>query len=68
MKKFKCTYLKIDRFAPVDKLPKQFIEQEIVTDQDGITVVTPKDYALISIVEVLPQLNQCKNEKAINNN
>jgi len=66
MKKFKCTYIKVEKILGPQKGPSQFIEQEIVTDQDGIVVVTPKGYALIAIVEFLPQLDQCQNAKATN--
>lgn len=66
MKRFKCTYIKNETIKTVGKQPMQLIEQEIITDQDGITVITPAGYVLFQIIEYLPQLNQCKNEKAIN--
>jgi hypothetical protein len=66
MKKFKCTYIKVEKILGPQKGPAQFIEQEIITDQDGIVVVTPKGYGLISIVEYLPLLDQRQDAKAGN--
>jgi hypothetical protein len=66
LKKFKCTYVKVEKILGPKQGPAQFIEQEIVTDQDGIVFVTPKGYVLVSIVEYLEPLNQCQNEKKCN--
>jgi len=66
MKRFKCTYIKNEPIKTLGKQPMQLIEQEITTDQEGITVVTPAGYTLFQIIEYLEPLNQCKNAKVIN--
>jgi hypothetical protein len=66
MKKFKCTYIKVEKILGPQQGPTQFIEQNIITDQDGIVVVTPKGYGLISIIEYLPDLDQSQDEKITN--
>jgi hypothetical protein len=67
IKRFKCIFIKNEPIKTLGKQPMQLIEQEIITDQEGITVVTPPGYTLFQITEYLPDINQCKqNEKAIN--
>jgi len=66
MKRFKCTFVKNEPIKTIGRQPMQLIEQEILTDQDGITVVTPPGYTLLQIIETLETLNQCKNEKTKN--
>jgi hypothetical protein len=66
MKKFELTFIQYEPIKLPGKQPLKMLKQEIITDQDGITIVTPPGYVLFQIVEILPQLNQSKNEKAIN--
>jgi hypothetical protein len=66
MKRFKAIFIKKAAIATMKQEPLQILEQEYITDQDGITLITPSGYALVSITEYLPLVNQCKNEKVIN--
>jgi len=66
MKKFELTFIQYEPIKLPGKQPLKMIKQEIITDQEGISIVTPNGYVLFQIVEILPQVNQCKNEKAIN--
>jgi hypothetical protein len=67
MKRFKLTFIKNAPIKTLGKEPMQLIEKEVITDQDGITIISPLGYTLFQIIEYLPQENQSKHEKkAIN--
>lgn len=59
MKHFKCTFLKVQSIATMKKEPAQLVEQEYITDKPELLIVTPAGFTLLSVIEYLPQINQC---------
>lgn len=62
MKRFRVTCLKATKILGSPGSVMQFTEQEYATDKEKIEVMVSPGYAVVSIVEILPDVRQLSYE------
>jgi hypothetical protein len=70
MKKLEIMFAKVAKILGPGNQVVLFAKQTIIIDDtDKLNVSVPEGYAIVSVTEILPDVNQCKkrNEKAIQN-
>lgn len=61
MKKFRVVFIKIESgIVTGQRGPMQLAEQNFFTDKKSIDIAPPVGYSILSITELLPDINQFK--------
>ena len=66
MKKFKVIFVKRQSLEINKSNPIHLAEQNYTTEDPKVLLIPPLGYELLSITEILPPINQIKNEKIKN--
>jgi len=68
MKKFKVTFIKVQKVITGQNTPVVLAEQIIYSESDKITIPVPMDYSIMSVTEFLPEITLKNNGSNLSDN